>query len=138
MSFRAPVASEENVERLLRKVDVRNSGAAEVYPVPAPFTAVVFFDFDLDGDLDVYLLGGSRPDQLLRNNLDGTFTDVTAKTGDAAFQSRKAVVSDVDRDGDLDLVAIDAKGEVVLRMNLAAGGLPDGPAPRLRGDGCRG
>jgi tetratricopeptide (TPR) repeat protein len=121
VTLRAPVASEENVERLLRKVDVRNSGAAEVYPVPAPFASAVFFDYDLDGDLDVYLFGASRPDQLLRNNLDGTFTDVTAKTGDAAFQSKKAVASDVDRDGDLDLVAIDAKGELVLRLNLRQG-----------------
>ena len=121
VTLRAPVASEENVERLLRKVDVRNSGAAEVYPVPAPFAAAVFFDYDLDGDLDVYLFGGNKPDQLLRNNLDGTFTDVTAKTGDAAFQSRKAAASDVDRDGDLDLVAIDAKGDLVLRLNLRQG-----------------
>ncbi len=121
VAFRAPVASEENLERLLRKVDLRNSGSGEPYTVPPPFSQVVFFDFDLDGDLDVYLLGASRPDQLLRNNLDGTFTDVTAKTGDAAFQSRKAVASDVDRDGDLDLVAIDAKGDLVLRLNLRQG-----------------
>ena len=121
VSLRAPVASEENVERLLRKVDIRNSGAAEVYPVPAPYGSAVFFDYDLDGDLDVYLFGASRPDQLLRNNLDGTFTDVTAKTGDTAFQSKKGVASDVDRDGDLDLVAIDAKGDLVLRLNLRQG-----------------
>jgi hypothetical protein len=81
----------------------------------------VFFDFDLDGDLDVYLLGGGKADQLLRNNLDGTFTDVTARTGDAAFQSKRAVASDVDRDGDLDLVAIDPKGDLVLRVNLRQG-----------------
>ena len=85
------------------------------------FARPSFFDFDLDGDLDVYLFGGPKPDQLLRNNLDGTFTDVTAKTGDAAFQSRKAVASDVDRDGDLDLVTIDAKGDVVVRLNLRQG-----------------
>ncbi|HEY3349801.1 MAG TPA: FG-GAP-like repeat-containing protein, partial [Thermoanaerobaculia bacterium] len=121
VAFRAPVASEENLERLLRKVDLRNSGSGEPYTVPPPFSQVVFFDYDLDGDLDVYLLGGSKPDQLLRNNLDGTWTDVTAKTGDAAFQSKKAVASDVDRDGDLDLVAIDAKGDLVLRVNLRQG-----------------
>ncbi len=119
--LRAPEASEESIERLLRKVDLRNSGAAEVYPVPAPFGSAVFFDYDLDGDLDVYLDGGSKPDQLLRNNLDSTFTDVTARTGDPAFHSKKAVASDVDRDGDLDLVAIDAKGDLVLRVNLRQG-----------------
>ena len=92
----------------------RLSGSGALFPA-------VFFDFDLDGDLDVYLPGGSQPDQLLRNNLDGTFTDVTAKTGDAKFASKKAVVSDVDRDGDPDLVTIDAKGELVLRLNLRQG-----------------
>ncbi len=121
VSFRAPAAFEENLGRFLRKVDLRQFRCGRLYPIPAPFTAVVFFDYDLDGDLDVYLVGGNKPDQLLRNNLDGTFTDVTAKTGDAAFRSRKAVASDVDRDGDLDLVAIDAKGDLVLRLNLRQG-----------------
>ncbi len=121
VTLRPPAASEESVERLLKRVDLSNSGAAAPYPVPAPFGSAVFFDYDLDGDLDVYLCGGNKPDQLLRNNLDGTFTDVTARTGDAGFQSRKAVVSDVDRDGDLDLVTIDAKGDLVLRVNLRQG-----------------
>lgn len=121
VTFRAPVASEENVEELLRKVDLRNSGSAVPYPVPPSHSQVVFFDYDLDGDLDVYLCGGAGPDKLLRNNLDGSFTDVTAKTGDGAFRSKKAVVSDVDRDGDLDLVAIDAKGDLVLRLNQRQG-----------------
>ncbi len=121
VALHAPSASQESVDRLLRRVDLANSGTAAPYPVPAPFARAEFFDYDLDGDLDVYLLGGGKPDQLLRNNLDGTFTDVSAKTGDAAFQSKRAVVSDVDRDGDLDLVAIDAKGDLVLRLNLRQG-----------------
>jgi len=121
VSFRPPAAFEEELGRILRKVDLANSGTAVLYPVPAPFTAAVFFDFDLDGDLDVYLFGAAVPDQLLRNNLDGTFTDVTPKTGDARFTSKKAVVSDVDRDGDPDLVTIDAKGDLVLRLNLRQG-----------------
>ncbi|HEX5854107.1 MAG TPA: VCBS repeat-containing protein [Thermoanaerobaculia bacterium] len=121
VTLRAPAASGENVERILRKVDLKNSGSPEAYSVPSPFAAAVFFDFDLDGDLDVYLFGGGKPDQLLRNNLDGTFTDVTAKTGDAKFASKRVVVSDMDRDGDLDLVAIDAKGDLVLRLNQRQG-----------------
>ncbi|MGE5715303.1 MAG: FG-GAP repeat domain-containing protein, partial [Acidobacteriota bacterium] len=125
--FRAPAASEENVEKILRKVDLKNTGTVEAYSVPAPFTAVAFFDFDLDGDLDVYLYGGGRPDQLLRNNLDGTFTDVSAKTGDAKFTSKRVVVSDVDRDGDPDLVAIDGKGDLVLRANLRQGVFRNAP-----------
>ena len=121
VNFRPAPPSEENVERLLRTVDLANSGLRTPYAIPAPFTHAAFFDFDLDGDLDVYLFGGSKPDQLLRNNLDGTFTDVTARTGDAAFASRRVVVSDVDRDGDPDLVTIDAKGDLVLRLNMRQG-----------------
>ena len=121
VSFRAPAPSAESVESLLRKVDLSNSGTAAVYQIPAGYAHAVFFDFDLDGDLDVYLFGGNKPDQLLRNNLDGTFTDVTAKTSEAKFTSKKAVVSDVDRDGDPDLVTIDSKGDLLLRLNLRQG-----------------
>jgi tetratricopeptide (TPR) repeat protein len=121
VAFRMGGASAETAERLLRKVDLANSGTPALYSLPAGFSGAAFLDFDLDGDLDVYLFGGGKPDQLLRNNLDGTFTDVTAKTGDAKFTSKRAVVSDVDRDGDPDLVTIDAKGDLVLRLNLRQG-----------------
>src|ERR1017187_429646 len=121
VTFRMGGSSAETVEEILRKVDLQNSGTLSTYQVPPPYTAAVFFDFDLDGDLDVYLFGAGKPDQLLRNNLDGTFTDVTAKTSDAKFASKKVVVSDVDRDGDPDLVTIDAKGDLVLRLNLRQG-----------------
>jgi tetratricopeptide (TPR) repeat protein len=121
VSFRAPAPAEESVKSLLRKVDLANSGTPAVYQVPAGYAHAAFFDFDLDGDLDVYLFGGNKPDQLLRNNLDGTFTDVTGKTGDAKFTSKKVAVSDVDRDGDPDLVTIDSKGDLLLRLNLRQG-----------------
>ena len=108
----------------LRRVDLLASGRRDVYPVPAPFKAVSFFDYDLDGDLDVYLSGGTRPDRLLRNNLDGTFTDVTstmAAAGEPEFVSKRTWVSDLDRDGDLDLLAVDGKGNLVIRENLRQG-----------------
>ena len=121
VSFKASAAPAEDPAVALRRVDLKNGGKPELYQVPAPFTGAAFLDFDLDGDLDVYLYGGGRADRLLRNNLDGTWTDVTPGTGEPEFASREVVVGDFDRDGDLDLLAIDAKGDLVLRSNLRQG-----------------
>jgi hypothetical protein len=68
-----------------------------VYGVPGQVTYInesmgggcAFFDYDNDGWMDVFIVGGRRLDgtppgsgnRLYRNNRDGTFTDVTAKAG---------------------------------------------------------
>jgi hypothetical protein len=82
-------------------IDVNGKGAA-------------FFDYDNDGYQDIYLANGSSRkldkaghpphDYLLRNNGDGTFTDVTEKAhlGDTAWSSGVAV-GDYNNDGYLDL-----------------------------------
>jgi len=80
----------------------------------------VFFDYDNDGDLDIYLvngryletvssargrhLAGKLKNALYRNNGDATFTDVTEKAGvgDTGF-GMAAVAADYDNDGDRDL-----------------------------------
>jgi len=108
-------------ERLARIVDLRNDGRPEAYAVPAPFRGAVFSDLDLDGDLDVYLFGSGGPDRLMRNNLDGTWTDVSAETGDASFSSSRCAASDVDRDGDPDLVCVTLRGSLEIRSNLRQG-----------------
>lgn len=121
VSFRPSARPVEDPAVTLRRVDLRNSGSPEVYAIPSPYQDVVFLDFDMDGDLDVYLFAGGQPDRLLRNNLDGTWTNVTAVTGEPDIQLRRAVVGDFDRDGDLDLIGVDARGELVLRSNLRQG-----------------
>jgi enediyne biosynthesis protein E4 len=74
---------------------------------------VVFFDYDSDGWLDIFLLSGTRlgeaPEQatnrLFRNNRDGTFTDVTkqAKLQGPQRWGTGCTWIDYDRDGNLDL-----------------------------------
>jgi len=61
-------------------------------------------DIDNDGWPDLYLTKFNAPNQLLRNNHDGTFTDISKASGtDTAAWSVSAAFVDVDRDGWLDL-----------------------------------
>jgi hypothetical protein len=65
-------------------------------------------DFDNDGWLDILLMRGAwelpRRPSLLRNNGDGTFTDVTIKSGVAApIATQGGAWGDYDNDGWLDL-----------------------------------
>lgn len=68
-------------------------------------------DYNNDGNLDVLILRGAwhrkygRPNSLLRNNGNATFTDVTfeAGLGEKHFPTKTACWADYDNDGDLDL-----------------------------------
>ncbi len=67
-------------------------------------------DYDNDGDRDILILrggwltGGNHPNSLLRNNGDGTFTDVTIDAGLLSFHpTQTADWADYDGDGFLDL-----------------------------------
>jgi hypothetical protein len=62
-------------------------------------------DFDNDGCVDVFITHFGAPNQLFRNNCDGTFSDVTAKAGvgGSGHWGVSASFFDYDRDGFLDL-----------------------------------
>ncbi len=70
-----------------------------------------FFDYDNDGWLDLFYVGGMinnlttpQPDALFRNNHDGTFADVSAQAGiDDPRRGRCASICDFNRDGFVDL-----------------------------------
>jgi len=81
------------------------------YIVEAKGSGLAFFDYDQDGWLDIYLTNGVRFEEtyepgkapiqhLLKNNRDGTFTDVTEKAGLGRTGWGTGVcVGDYDNDG---------------------------------------
>jgi hypothetical protein len=94
-----------------------------------------FFDYDLDGQLDILAINGhvsddiavvqpnvkyAQPPHLFRNSGKGKFEEVTAKVG-AALQrpvvGRGAAYSDIDNDGDLDLLITANNGPARLLRN---------------------
>lgn len=65
--------------------------------------SVAFFDYDNDGDLDIYSLGWEPPTCLYRNNGDGTFTDVAEEAGVIDGRAARLTVGDYDNDGYMDI-----------------------------------
>ncbi|MGB6727056.1 MAG: CRTAC1 family protein [Terracidiphilus sp.] len=99
------------------------------YIIEAKGSGIAFFDYDQDGWLDIYLTNGSRlfttwPEgkapttQLYRNNRDGTFTDVTAKSGLGRSGWQTGVcVGDYDNDGWDDLFCTFWGHNILFRNN---------------------
>ncbi len=100
--------------------------------------AAFFYDYDLDGWLDIFVANGhiedeieriqkrvtyAQPPHLFRNAGGGKFVETTESLG-AAFNQRRvargAAYGDIDNDGDLDLVMTTNGGPAVLFRNDGA------------------
>ena len=112
----APVANFiDNAERAgLTMKNVFGGVETKQYILETTGTGVAIFDYDNDGWPDIFLVNGttlegfpaaqSPTNHLYHNNHDGTFTDVTVKTGLAAGGwGQGACVGDYDNDGWEDL-----------------------------------
>jgi tetratricopeptide (TPR) repeat protein len=89
-------------------------------------------DYDNDGCQDILVLRGGWEElpqrkSLLRNNCDGTFTDVTVESGLAtpATATQTAVWADIDNDGYLDLFVGNENGSAQLFRNRRHGTFED-------------
>ncbi|MCI0630241.1 MAG: FG-GAP-like repeat-containing protein [Phycisphaerales bacterium] len=65
-------------------------------------------DFDHDGDLDIFCVNADGPNELLSNNLDGTFRPIAkeAEIAGSGKGSRQVLPVDLDGDRDLDIIVI--------------------------------
>jgi enediyne biosynthesis protein E4 len=99
------------------------------YIIEAKGSGLAFFDYDHDGWLDIYLTNGTQlgkewpnrqapTSHLYKNNRDGTFTDVTAKSGLARIGWQTGVcVGDYDNDGFDDLFCCFWGHNILFRNN---------------------
>jgi hypothetical protein len=117
---------------------VHESGAtADKLMVETFGSGVAWIDYDNDGFLDLYFVNGaavargtaSPGNALYRNNRDGTFTDVTQRTGVAGKgrYGTGVAVADYDNDGFLDLYVTNL-GPNILYRNHRDGSFSDATA----------
>ena len=99
----------------------RHGGTGEKYPMETMGSGAVFFDYDLDGWIDLYFVNSAGSGALYHNRADGTFTDETQRAGVAdGGYGLGCTAADYDSDGDLDLY-ITAYGPNTLYRNEGDG-----------------
>ncbi len=106
----------------------RDGSGGEFYIMETVSAGLALFDYDDDGDIDIYLLNGAAlkgttydpppTNRLYRNDGDWKFTDVTeaSGTGDPGF-GLGVTVGDYDRDGHLDMYLNNYGPNVLYRNN---------------------
>jgi Flp pilus assembly protein TadD len=96
---------------------------------PGPVMTAAFVDVDHDGDLDIVSAGAAV--QMLRNNGDGKFTDITADAGVTSALSGQAVAiapTDFDNRRDIDLLIAGGTRGALLYRNMRDGTFHDSGA----------
>ena len=112
---------------------VYGAGERNQYILETIGCGCAFIDYDNDGWIDIFLLGGTRltgtaeggGNRLFKNNRDGTFTDVTSRAGLAKTGWACGVcVADYNNDG-FDDIFVSGWGDNILYRNNGDGTFTD-------------
>jgi enediyne biosynthesis protein E4 len=124
-----PIRFEEIAQRAGLKYVTANGNTENKNQPQTMVAGVALFDYDGDGYLDVYFVGGAAIpslqketpaywNRLFHNNHDGTFTDVTEKAGLAgAGYGSGVAVGDYDNDGWPDVFVANVTGNQLFHNN---------------------
>lgn len=78
------------------------------------------FDFDNDGDEDIYIVGGKNPDGLFENDGAGKFTDISISTNittlTEGLMTTSVITGDIDNDGVREIF-VGTIGEIETNLN---------------------
>ncbi len=122
---------------------LRNLGGGRFGVAPASESLAVYrntfqstwSDYDGDGDMDVYLANDFAPNNLLRNQGDGTFEDATEETGTADIGFGMGVSwGDYDADGRHDLYVTNMYSTAGRRITEELGPQGESLASMARGN----
>jgi hypothetical protein len=124
-----PIRFEEVAQRAGLHYVTANSSTENKNQPQTMLAGVALLDYDNDGYLDIYLVGGADIPSLVKdsprywnrlfhNNRDGTFTDVTEKAGVAGSGYATGVaVGDYDNDGWPDIFVASVTGNQLFHNN---------------------
>ncbi|TVR29735.1 MAG: hypothetical protein EA390_09230 [Balneolaceae bacterium] len=104
--------------------DVTQQLALASGTVTGSYHGVWAFDVDMDGDLDLLLAPLDREPFVLRNNGDGTFTEVNAFSGIGPVRDFRW--ADLDADGVPEAIFLTEEGELAVFRNQTGGNFSSG------------
>ncbi len=135
--YRNLLKEENGVPTRIRFVDESYSAMLAEVSIKQIGWGTSLFDYDNDGDLDIFVANGStfqelhqpevlipQQDALFRNNGDDTFTDVCAEAGIAQLPlrvGRGTTFGDYDNDGDVDIFIVNNHAQPTLLRNNTNG-----------------
>jgi len=125
----SPIRFENVLQRSKIEFTLKNSVSPQRYTFETMVGGVALFDYDNDGQLDIFFTNGAAIpsleksstaywNRLFRNNGDGTFTDVTQKAGVQGIgYSMGVAAGDYDNDGFADLYVTGLNHNQLLHNN---------------------